>query len=395
MPDRAHQYQLIEHPKDLDAFYQEHRNLSWMAFDTEFVGEKRFHTLLCLIQVKSEKGLFLIDPIRLKKLDPFLDLVADPKITKITHAGDNDYRLLNNLFDVLPRNVFDTQIAAGFVGYKYPVAFRQLVESELGVHLKKGYAVTDWEARPFQQKQLQYALNDVLFLPELRERLQRKLQGQQRTHWADEELALLERADYYYKDPNHEALKSNMMRSLKTREQVFLLRLFAWRRQVAEQRDHSKEMVLPAKYISHIVRGISSGREALKHSRRIPTRTAEKYGAIFEELYNRPVSDEEREILKRMPSESDEDPKERIIMEMLYQVIKYKCLEQDISINMVVPRGELKKIRADEDDALDVLAVGWRQEMLGAYFLDWLSNANRMKVDLLDDRIVIHPEEHS
>ena len=268
-------------------------------------------------------------------------------------------------------------------------------ERELGVHLKKGYAVTDWEARPFQQKQLQYALNDVLFLPELRERLQRKLQGQQRTHWADEELALLERADYYYKDPNDEALKSNMMRSLKTREQVFLLRLFAWRRQVAEQRDHSKEMVLPAKYISHIVRGISSGREALKHSRRIPTRTAEKYGAIFEELYNRPVSDEEREILKRMPSESDEDPKERIIMEMLYQVIKYKCLEQDISINMVVPRGELKKIRADEDDALDVLAVGWRQEMLGAYFLDWLSNANRMKVDLLDDRIVIHPEEHS
>lgn len=90
----------------------------------------------------------------------------------------------------------------------------------------------------------------------------------------------------------------------------------------------------------------------------------------------------------------DEDPKEQIIMEMLYQVIKYKCLEEDISINMVVPRGELRKIRADEDDALELLAGGWRQEMLGAYFLDWLSNANRMKVDLLNDRIVIHPEEH-
>ncbi|MCB0546102.1 MAG: HRDC domain-containing protein [Phaeodactylibacter sp.] len=394
MPDRALEYTLIEHPRDLDAFYQEHRNLPWMAFDTEFVGEKRFHTLLCLIQVNSEKGLFLIDPIRLGNLDPFLDLITDPKITKITHAGDNDYRLLNNLFDIVPSNVFDTQIAAGFVGYNYPVSFRRLVEGELGVHLKKGYAVTDWEGRPFQSKQLRYALNDVLFLPDLRGRLEKKLEKQKRTHWAEEELALLEKAEYYYRDPNDEAIKSNLMRSLKPKEQVFLLRLFAWRRKLAEERDHSKEMVLPAKYISQIVRSISSGREALKHNRRIPGRTAEKYGGVFEELYNRPISDEEREILKRIPSEMDEDPKEQIIMEMLYQVIKYKCLEEDISINMVVPRGELRKIRADEDDALELLAGGWRQEMLGAYFLDWLSNANRMKVDLLNDRIVIHPEEH-
>ncbi|MCO6479346.1 MAG: HRDC domain-containing protein [Phaeodactylibacter sp.] len=392
MPDRALQYNLIEDPRALDTFYQEHRNLSWMAFDTEFVGEKRYHTLLCLIQVKSEKGLFLIDPIRLKNLDPFLDLVTDRKITKITHAGDNDYRLLNNLYGIVPGNVFDTQVAAGFVGYKYPVSFRKLVEGELNVHLKKGYAVTDWEGRPFQDKQLKYALNDVLFLPELKGRLEKKLEKQNRVHWAAEELSLLEKPEYYYKDPHDEAVKSNLMRSLKTKERVFLIRLFAWRRQLAEQRDHSKEMVLPAKYISHIVRSISSGREALKHNRRIPRRTAEKYGAIFEELYNRPVTDEEREILKRIPSDIDDDPKEQIIMEMLYQVIKYKCLEEDISINMVVPRGELKKIRADDDDALDLLSGGWRQEMLGAYFLDWLSNANRMKVDLLENRIVIHPE---
>ncbi|MCB9298190.1 MAG: hypothetical protein H6559_34485 [Lewinellaceae bacterium] len=92
------------------------------------------------------KGLFLIDPIRLKNLDPFLDLVADPGITKITHAGDNDYRLLNNLFGIVPVNVFDTQVAVSFVGYNYPVSFRKLVESELNVHLKKGYAVVTGRA---------------------------------------------------------------------------------------------------------------------------------------------------------------------------------------------------------------------------------------------------------
>lgn len=395
MPDRALQYTLIEHPNALEDFCKAHRELPWMAFDTEFVGEKRYFTSLCLIQVHSEKGLFLIDPTRLNKLDPFLALITDPKITKITHAGDNDYRLLNSLYGILPRNIFDTQIAAGFVGYKYPVSFGKLVEDELKIHLKKGYAVADWESRPFQEKQLRYALNDVLFLPDLWASLRKKLEGRKRAHWAAEEFANLEKQEYYYKDPNDEAIKSNMMRALKPREQAFLLRLFAWRRQLAEQRDHSKEMVLPAKYISHIVRSISSGSEALKHNRRIPPKTADKYGAIFEELYKRPVSDEERKILKQIPSDHNEDPKEQIIMEMLYQVIKYKCLEENISIDMVVPRGELKKIRADDDDALELLAGGWRQEMLGAYFLDWLSNANRMKVELLEDRIVILPEERS
>ncbi|MCB9298191.1 MAG: hypothetical protein H6559_34490 [Lewinellaceae bacterium] len=190
---------------------------------------------------------------------------------------------------------------------------------------------------------MRYALNDVLFLPDLWQSLQEKLRQQNRTHWADEELGLWEKAEYYYRDPHDEAIKSNLMRSLKNRERAFLIRLFAWRRELAEKRDHSKEMVLLTKYISQIVRSISSGREYLKHNRRIPSKTAERYGAIFEELYNLPVTDEEKEILKRIPSDLDDDPKEQIIMEMLYQVIKYKCLEEDISINMVVPAAKSKR----------------------------------------------------
>ncbi len=393
MSKRTPDYTLIEAPEALNDFYQVHRNLDWMAFDTEFVGEKRFYTRLCLIQVHSDKGIFLIDPLKIKNLDPFLQLLADPDITKITHAGDNDYRLLNNLFGTLPANVFDTQIAAGFVGYKYPVSFRQLVSSEVGVHLKKGYTVADWESRPFQQKTLKYALDDVLYLPELWEKLKKKLAAQNRVHWAAEEFARLEEGSYYYKDPHDEALKSNLMKALKRRDQAFLLRLFAWRREMARSRNHSKEMVLPAKYISHIVRGIASGKDALKQNRRIPNKMAEKFGREFEDMYQQEITPEEKEILRRIPSEIDEDPKEKIIMEMLYQVIKYKCLEEDISINMVVPRGELKKIRADDDDALELLGDGWRKEMLGAYFLDWLSMANEMKVDLEPGRIIIHPRD--
>ena len=138
-------FTLIENQQALQQFGEINNSISWLGFDTEFVGEKRFFTRLCLIQVITENGLFLIDPFKVKDLGVFLDMLTDPDIVKITHAGDNDYRLIHTDYGIIPRNVFDTQIAAGFVGYKYPVSFRKLVEGELNIFLSKGYAVADWE----------------------------------------------------------------------------------------------------------------------------------------------------------------------------------------------------------------------------------------------------------
>ena len=106
--------------------------MKWLAFDTEFIGEKRYYTLLCLIQVKCETGTYLLDSLKIPDLTPFLRLIEDERITKITHAGDNDYRLLNILYGTIPKNIFDTQIAAGFIGYRYPMSFGKLVEAETG-----------------------------------------------------------------------------------------------------------------------------------------------------------------------------------------------------------------------------------------------------------------------
>ena len=385
-------YTLIETPDALDQFYEEHKGLDWLGFDTEFVGEKRYTTRLCLIQTISDKGLYLIDPIRLKeRLGPFLRLIEDARIEKITHAGDNDYRLLYNLYGILPRNVFDTQVVGGFVGYKYPTSFRKLVEGELGKRLKKGYAVADWEARPLKDKPIKYALDDVIPLPGLWRSLKKKLKQRKRTHWAEEELRRLELESSYYKDPHHDALNSNLMHNLNTKEKAFLLRLYAWRDQLAKKRDHSKEMVLASKHIGHIVRGIPSGANALQQNRRIPNKLAQRYGKEFEALYKRDVSEEERHILARIPSEADISPKEQVLMELLYHVIKYRCLEEDMSINMVVPRNLLKTIRSGEETAKDAVGDGWRKEMLGAYFIEWLATAKDMNVQLADDKIVLIP----
>jgi ribonuclease D len=157
-------YTIIENDDALVAFCENNKAIEWMAVDTEFIGERRFETLLCLIQVATAEGYYLIDPIKVKDLKPFLDLIESPVILKITHAGENDYRLLNQNYQIIPQNIFDTQVAGGFIGLGYPISYAKLVEKELDITIDKGYAATDWEARPLKSKQVEYALSDVTHL---------------------------------------------------------------------------------------------------------------------------------------------------------------------------------------------------------------------------------------
>ena len=152
-------------------------------------------------------------------------MLTNPEIVKITHAGDNDYRLMHANYGIIPQNVFDTQLASGFIGYKYPISFRKLVEAELDVYLSKGYAVADWEGRPFKTKQLKYALNDVVPLPKLWQNLKTKLEEKSRVEWAKEEFSMFELEDFYKKEQHKEALGSNLMRALNPKEKVFLIQL--------------------------------------------------------------------------------------------------------------------------------------------------------------------------
>lgn len=387
MPNKTQSYELIETKTDLNRFYEKNKTAEWLAFDTEFVGEKRYLTRICLIQVATRNGNYLIDPFDLGKLEPLLALIEDPNIVKITHAGDNDYRLLNTHFDLIPQNVFDTQVAAGFVGYKYPTSFRKLVSGELSIYLKKGYAVADWESRPFQKNQLNYALNDVLPLYDLWQSLEAKLIRHDRKAWAEEEFQKWTQPKFYDRDPHLEALNSNLIRSLNTRQRIFLIRLYAWRRKQAEKKDHSKEMVLSSKLIGQIVRSIHAGRDALKQNRRIPNKIFQRYGDLFERMFQKEPTPEERQLLTRIPEAFQESPQREILIEMLFLLVKYRCLQNGVSPTMVVSKSMLQKATNDLSEVDDLLQDGWRKEMLGDTIIKWLQNLDHLDMDIKDGLI--------
>jgi ribonuclease D len=385
-------YTLIETEEALNEFCENHNHTAWLSLDTEFIGEKRFETLLCLIQVASESGYFLIDPIQIKNLTPFLNILENPNILKITHAGENDYRLFNINWEIIPRNVFDTQLAAGFVGHGYPISYSKLVERELNIPIDKGYAATDWEARPLKKRQLEYALSDIVHLHDLYNKLSHKLLKLNRLSWAKDEMTRWEKPDYYNRDPHREALMNTMMQSLRTHKQIFLLRLYEWRRLEAQRLNYSKEMVLPAKYIAPIIRGIDMGKQALLDSRIIPDRVVMQYWDTIRELFQKKATPEEMVILNRLPPLSKEDPKKDVSIELLHVLVKYKCMESGVAPTLVLNKSDLTYAQPDEQ-IIGSDTNDWRREFLGEAIVKWLNERRELSVEMNDNKVLIKMKE--
>ncbi len=388
-------FQLIEDAAGLQDFARVNKGVDWLCFDTEFVGEKRFITTICLIQIATKNGFYLIDPLKVGNIQPVIDMLVNENILKVVHAGDNDYRLFNTHYGIIPRNTFDTQIAAGFIGYKHPVGFSKLLENELRIELSKGYTVTDWEARPFQKKQLDYALLDVKYLHELYLQLKEKLEKAGRLNWAWEEFRTLEDPDTYEQDLYKEILENNLMKSLKGKEQFFLLRLLLWRSSEAQQKNHSREMIFPTKYISPLVRAIHSGMDALRQNRRLPDNLVGRFGEKFMDMFHQKATDQEREILNMIPRDNSENPKQDILMEMLDLLVKYKCLQAGISNNIVLPRSILKKMKNDKDYFDPMLETSWRREFLGDEIINWFKHSEMLEIEFHDGKFELKMEEES
>jgi ribonuclease D len=383
-------YTYVETDEDLIKICNELSKEDWLCFDTEFVGEKRFLTLLCLIQLSSSKGHFIVDPLAISDLSPFLRLIEDPSIQKITHAGENDFRLLYQNYGILPSNIFDTQLASAFVGYKHPVAFSKLLEAELSVKLSKGYTVTDWESRPINKKLIEYALNDVIYLKELADRLVDKLESKGRLSWVEEEMRKMELKDAYEKNVYAEVIKNSKIRSLRKKEQTFFLRITKWRYEQAKAKNYSKEMILSSTNMNHIVRAIHSGKEALKRNRRLKENFINKWADTFIDMYERPITEEEREVLNSIPKISKDNSQEDLVLEMLNLLIKYKCVEEQMAPSIVLPRTYIKQIKSNGEIPEEILN-GWRGEYLGESLLNWIKNKDGIDVSFEADKLELRP----
>lgn len=375
---------LLENQTDFDQVMDALSTAHWIGFDTEFVGEKYYTPVLGLVQIIAESDIYLVDTLQVKQLKKFLDIVEDPAILKITHAGDNDYRLLYTLFGTVPSNTFDTQIAAGFVGYNYPAGFGKIVEKELRITLAKSHTVANWEARPIDPKALEYAIEDVKYLPGLHEKLTGKLRKHHRELWAREENRKWEDPAFYLVDPNKELFANDLVHQVDFKEKVFLMRLYRWRVERAKRINVPRETVLQSRHISTVLRATKGGPNAFKSNRTMPEGVWKKHLEEWQTLWKTPATEEERAILDMIPRPLPEDPEREWTMELLYHFMKKQCLEHEISAALLFPKGDFNRLKSGSDDFDHALLQGWRAELMGSELVKWMTKGGKVKLEWND-----------
>jgi ribonuclease D len=364
--------ELIGTDAALREFVDHLREQRSFAYDSEFIGELSYHPKLCVIQASTTQRIGLIDPIAQIDLQPFWELLCDEDVEKIVHAGEQDIEPVHRLTGKPAANVFDTQIAAGFVALAYPIGLSKLVHELLGVRLGKGLTFTHWDQRPLTSQQLKYAADDVRYLHVVRAELGKRLDARGHAAWAREECDSLCDPDRYGFHPESYFRRIRGITSLTPACLSVLRELTIWRDAAARAHDVPARVLLKDEILLDMARSPIKSIDKLARVKGLPRPVEAEYGAAIVEatMHALTLPPEERPMNKNVET----SPSERFGAETLYAVAAVLCAAQSIDPALVTSRQEV----SDLHHALMVgngesdvgLLKGWRRAACGQQLLD-------------------------
>ncbi|HEV3146390.1 MAG TPA: HRDC domain-containing protein [Gemmataceae bacterium] len=376
--------ELIIRPEQFAACCEHIVTCPVFGFDTEFIGEETFVPELCLLQVATPDRLFVIDPFSAGSLEPFWKLVTDPAQTAVVHAGREEIRLCHRQSGALPGNLFDLQIAAGLVGYTYPIGHGTLIQQALSVHLHKHETLTNWRQRPLSPQQLEYAFDDVRYLLQLWEKLSAKLAKLGRNDWPREETDLLLQRSLG-QDPSVERWRKLKGAGALDRKRLAVLRaLYTWREEKATQRNRPVRTVVRDDLLVEIARRNPKQEADLELMRGLSKRDVPEIKALLDQVRTRPAEE-----LPALTPRDDDPPEMAWIVSVLHAVLCDWCQKNDLSPALAASNHELKTLirslaRNEPLPAASPLAKGWRKQALLPELLPLLQGKRGLRIKSLE-----------
>jgi ribonuclease D len=379
-----------------------------MALDTEFMGEGRYRTLLCLVQVAvpehtgMAERIEIIDPLAAElDLNPLTAVLADPAVQVVVHAGRQDIALMRRRFATDVKNVFDTQVAAGFAGMGAQSSYESLLGALLGIHLAKSASFTRWDSRPLSPEQLAYAREDVVHLLELASELERRLTTLGRLAWAREECEPLERSSDE-RDP--EAIFSRLprVRGLSASVRPIARELVEWRERTAARQDRPAQGILSDAALIEIARRKPSSSGELEqirglHAGSLRRRAGELLDAVRRGRQRPP------EPAPKGPRPPISEPDDAPLVALAEALIRARAREAGLAYELLAARADLQAIvaarrvargrgegsrAATASSEADVRTLrGWRRELVGEELLALLDG--RVSVRVLEGQLRI------
>jgi len=357
------------------------------AYDSEFIGELTYVPKLCLIQVATKHEIALIDPLSQGiDLDPFWDVLCDPSVEKIVHAGQQDVEPVVRVRGCSPANLFDTQLAGGFCGMTYPTALSRLVQESIGAKIGKGLTFTHWDQRPLSAQQMRYAADDVRYLPALREALGQLLDENGHAHRAAEEFAALCEPSQYRFDPKTYYLRVRGAGGLGAQELAILRELSIWRDAAARAEDVPPRSLLKDEILVDMARTPIRSAEKFARVRGLPRPVEESYGQQIIEATRRGLETPATDLPEVRHYEPS--PRERFTADAIWAIVQTLCIGRSIDPNLVTNRqevGELARpLLAGETLPDSPLLKGWRKELVADPLVELLSSTD-FKLELAWD----------
>jgi ribonuclease D len=359
----------ITDSEELKEFCRRQGRASYVTVDTEFLRDKTYWPILCLVQVAGPDEAVVIDPMA-KGIDlaPLDRLLFNPKVLKVFHAARQDLEIFFHRSGKVPAPIFDTQVAAMVCGFGDQVGYETIVNTLVGAAIDKMSRFADWSRRPLTQKQLEYALADVVHLRPVYEELARNLEGSGRAEWLEEEMATLTDPATYRLDPE-EAWQRIKSRGGNRRFFAVLKELAAWREREAQKRDIPRNRILRDDSLMDIAAHAPQNEEALARTRGLSKGFAEgKVGAGILQAVRRGLKLPEDDIPAR-PRRDRLPQGIGPLTDLLKVLLKYECEKNNVASRLVASSEDLTRIAAD--DKADVPALrGWRRDLFGKTALD-------------------------
>jgi len=346
-----------------------------VAIDTEFVSERRYQAQLCLVSVAvpdadGPDGVHteVLDPIdESSGLDPapLARALADPDVEVLVHAGRQDVAILRRTWNTDVTHVFDTQVAAGFLGFGNQEGYESLVRRVLGVRLSGGEGFTRWDKRPLTEKQIDYAADDARCLLALGDALERDLTERGRLEWALEECRAVEESrDERTPERAYERLPK--VGRLDAPGRAIARRLAGWREGVAREMDRPPAFVVPDQAVVELARRKPRDKGALENIRGLPQQTLHRRGA---ELLAEIEAGRDSEPPPSPPSPPRRDPAEAPLVSLAQAVVRHRSMESGVATELIATQSELAALVASVRrgaGSSDVRALhGWRRELVG------------------------------
>jgi len=368
-------FSYIDDQKVFEDFVDELLLEERVGIDTEFHRERTYFPSVALVQIAHTNGISLIDPLKVDLRG--LSKLLNSQVLIVMHAASQDLEVFQHACGVVPKRLFDTQVAAGFLGMSTP-SLSALYEKQLGVLIKKESRLTDWMARPLSNSQLEYAANDVRYLLQVYDQISADLEDRGRATWVDAECSILLEKEKRRRTPEEAWKKIKEGKNLRGNAQNNIRALAAWRETKAAKLNIPVRYVFPDIALVAIAQQEPKNLNSLEAIRGVETRHLKN--SFPKEILAELKSAAELEPLpKKVKQDRDKSKDLRAGVALVSAWVTQAARQLDLDPAILGTRSDVEALVRGDSDAR--MSKGWRNEIVGESVKELLNGEAALAFD--------------